>query len=390
MHETATPAADICAVILAGGRGRRMGGRDKALLPLAGWPLIAHVVAALRPQVSAIFINSNRMPADYAALGLPVIADAIPGQPGPLAGVLTALQACPAGYVLVVPCDMPRLPPDLVGRMREALERDDADVCSIDDGTRLHAAVMLLRHRVRPALERYLDSGQRRVQEWLRSVRHTTVDYSAAPDAFVNVNTPEQLQALGADAHSTPRVAFVADSGTGKTTLLERLIPLLRRRGLRLAALKHTHHTFDIDQTGKDSYRLRSAGADQVLVASRRRWALITELNDDAPEPDLPELLQALDHRHLDLILIEGFKHERIAKIELYRPALGKAPLYPSDPEIVAVASDVPLDSDIAIPTLDMNNPESIAEFIVTHIVGPTRPALDTPGVATHNDLRIE
>lgn len=390
MHETANPAADICAVILAGGRGRRMGDRDKALLPLAGWPLIAHVVAALRPQVGAIFINSNRMPADYAALGLPVIADAIPGQPGPLAGVLTALQACPAGYVLVVPCDMPRLPPDLVGRMREALERDDADVCSIDDGTRLHAVVILLRHRVRPALERYLNSGQRRVQEWLRSVRHTAVDYSAAPDAFVNVNTPEQLQALAADAHSTPLVAFVAHSGTGKTTLLERLIPLLRHRGLRLAALKHTHHTFDIDQAGKDSYRLRSAGADQVLVASRRRWALITELGDNAPEPDLAELLQALDHRHLDLILIEGFKHERIAKIELYRPALGKAPLYPSDPGIVAVASDAPLDSDIAIPTLDMNNPESIAEFIVTHIVGPTRPVLDTPGVAAHNDLRIE
>ncbi len=390
MHETAAPAADICAVILAGGRGRRMGGGDKALLPLDGWPLIAHVVAALRPQVGTMLINSNSRPADYAALGLPVIADCIPDQPGPLAGVLTALQACPAGYILVVPCDMPRLPPDLVRRMRDALEQDDADVCSVYDGTRLHAVVMLLRHRVRPSLERYLNSGHRRVQEWLRSVSLTTVDYSAAPDAFVNVNTQEQLRALAADDQSTPQVAFVACSGTGKTTLLERLIPLLRRRGLRLAALKHTHHPFDVDQPGKDSYRLRSAGAYQVLLASPRRWALMTECNDDAAEPDLAELLQVLDHRHLDLILLEGFKHERIPKIELHRPALGKALLYPSDPWIVAVASDGALDSDIVIPTLDMNHPESIADFIVTHIVGATGPALDTSGVAAHNDPCIE
>lgn len=373
MSNAAKPTADICAVILAGGRSRRMGGRDKALLPFARWPLIAHVVAALRPQVGTIYINSNRTDSDYAALGLPLIADILPDQPGPLAGVLTALHTCTTDYVLIVPCDMPLLPADLAARMRAALEQHDADACSISDGTQLHAVVMLLHRRVRPELERYLDTGQRRVREWLQSIKHVTVDYSATPEAFTNVNTPEQLSALKLRHPTTPLLAFVAPSGTGKTTLLERLIPQLRSSGLRVAALKHTHHTFDIDHPGKDSHRLRSAGAQQVLVASRRRWALITEVDKERAEPQLAELLRTLDQEQLDLILIEGFKHEPIPKIELYRASLGKPPLYPSDPDIIAIAGDERPAAECPLPFLDINNPESVAEFIVNHVLNSRR-----------------
>lgn len=394
MQQPALPVPDICAVVLAGGQSRRMGGHDKALLPLAGWPLIAHVIAALRPQVANIIVNSNRHPDSYAPLGLPVIADIVSGQPGPLGGMLTALHACNSEYVLIVPCDTPHLPADLAARMYTALQHDQAEVCTVDDGTRLHPVVVLLHRSVLPSLEHYFRSGQRRVQEWLHSLKHTTVDYSDMPDAFVNVNTPAQLHALEQDGpvttslYSTPLLALVARSGTGKTTLLERLIPLLRDRGLRVAVLKHSHHDFDIDQPGKDSYRLRQAGARQVMVASRRRWALMTEVQGDAPEPDLTGLLPTFDHRHLDLILLEGFKHEAVPKIELRRSSLDGPALYPSDPWVMAVATDTPEQSTDPLPALDISDPESIAGFIVEHVLPAARNTLDTPPARPHNDSR--
>ncbi|GAB4288592.1 MAG: hypothetical protein Kow0096_01080 [Thiohalomonadaceae bacterium] len=168
--------------------------------------------------------------------------------------------------------------------------------------------------------------------------------------------------------HTPPLLAFVAASGTGKTTLLEQLIPLLRSHGLHLAVIKHTHHDFDIDQPGKDSYRLRAAGAQQVMLASRRRWALLTEHRDGRAEPCLEELVDALDRTALDLILVEGFKHEAVSKIELHRPTLGKPPLFPQDPQIIAVACDTAPHIPTPLPLLDLNDPPAIATFVLRHI----------------------
>jgi molybdopterin-guanine dinucleotide biosynthesis protein MobB len=123
--------------------------------------------------------------------------------------------------------------------------------------------------------------------------------------------------------HDIPLLGFAAYSGTGKTTLLEQLIPELNQANIRVAMVKHTHHEkFDIDKPGKDSYRLRKAGAEQMLVASAKRWALMVEHPAQATlnEPDLFELLPHLDLSKADLILVEGFKHENISKIELHRP----------------------------------------------------------------------
>jgi molybdopterin-guanine dinucleotide biosynthesis protein B len=167
---------------------------------------------------------------------------------------------------------------------------------------------------------------------------------------------------------SCPVLGFVAFSGTGKTTLLKRLIPLLKARGLQLAVVKHTHHQFDIDTPGKDSYELRQAGAEQVMVASRRRWALMVETANEVEDPQLDTLIQQLDSAALDLILVEGFKHAAIPKIELHRPALQKPLLCPEDPDIIAVASDVPLSQQIDLPVLALNNPEAIADFIMDFI----------------------
>ncbi len=162
-----------------------------------------------------------------------------------------------------------------------------------------------------------------------------------------------------------PVIGFAAFSGTGKTTLLERVLPILSRGGVRIGMIKHAHHRFDIDTPGKDSYRLRKAGALQTMIASSQRWALMTE-NAVEDVPELEDLIPHLDHKHLDLILVEGFKQAPIPKIELHRPSLGHPLLFPADSHIVAVASDAPLEAETDLPLLDLNQPEEIANFILT------------------------
>ncbi|QFI54144.1 bifunctional molybdopterin-guanine dinucleotide biosynthesis adaptor protein MobB/molybdopterin molybdotransferase MoeA [Aeromonas simiae] len=168
-----------------------------------------------------------------------------------------------------------------------------------------------------------------------------------------------------------PIIGFAAWSGTGKTTLLEQLIPELNRRGLRLAVLKHAHHDFDIDQPGKDSWRLRKAGAEQVLIASARRHAHLTETPNG--EPVLAELLAKLDRTTLDLILVEGFKQDPIPKIALHRAALGKPLPEVRQQDLLAVASDAPL--ELAVPLLPLNDIPAIADFIERHIKAAAAPA---------------
>lgn len=162
--------------------------------------------------------------------------------------------------------------------------------------------------------------------------------------------------------HKVPVLGFAAYSGTGKTTLLVQLIPLLKQNGIRIALIKHAHHDFDIDVPGKDSYQLRKAGAGQVLVASSTRRALIKE-TPFAGEPELDELIAELDLAQVDLVLVEGFRHVPFPKIELHRPALNHGLLYPQDSHIIAVASDEPVDT-AELPQLDINQPEAIVQFI--------------------------
>lgn len=157
-------------------------------------------------------------------------------------------------------------------------------------------------------------------------------------------------------------LGFAAYSGTGKTTLLTQLIPLLRQRGLRIGVIKHSHHDFEIDYPGKDSYQLRHAGATPVMIVSPYRRALISEFNPQQ-ETSLAEQLTAFPCDGIDLILVEGFRHEAFAKIELHRPSLGKPLLYPQDHSIIAVASDQQL-PNMNLPCLDLNHPTVIADFI--------------------------
>lgn len=165
-----------------------------------------------------------------------------------------------------------------------------------------------------------------------------------------------------------PLLGFCAfGSGAGKTTLLTSLIPVLNTYGLRVSVIKHAHHSFDIDHPGKDSYRLREAGTVQMLLGSRYRWALMTELSrtrdQQQEEPGLAELLPHIDPDLVDLILVEGFRNAPIPKIEIYRPDMNMPLLSTHDEHIIAVASNAEVSTHL--PVLDLDNPEEITAFIL-------------------------
>lgn len=170
------------------------------------------------------------------------------------------------------------------------------------------------------------------------------------------------------DCIGRPVLGFAAYSGTGKTTLLTQLIPLLRQQGLRIAVIKHAHHDFDIDHPGKDSYELRKAGAEQMLVASDKRWALVIE-TPDQDEVLLEELLAKIDAESCDLVLVEGFRHLSFPKIELHRPSLGKDLIHIDDESVIAVASDEYIDCG-DLPLLNLNDVGEIAGFICRWLRG--------------------
>jgi molybdopterin-guanine dinucleotide biosynthesis adapter protein len=153
-------------------------------------------------------------------------------------------------------------------------------------------------------------------------------------------------------------LGIVGWSGSGKTTLLTKLIPLLRAQGLTVSTVKHTHHGFDMDRPGKDTYRHREAGAHEVLVAAGTCWALLHEVV--GREPELPELLARM--QPVDLVLVEGYKTHKFPKLEVYRTALGKPPIWPDQPNIVAIAADAPVSADRVV--LPLNDPAAIVAWI--------------------------
>ena len=165
--------------------------------------------------------------------------------------------------------------------------------------------------------------------------------------------------------HPVPLLGFAAYSGTGKTTLLCRLIPLLRQQGLNIGVVKHAHHDFEIDDPEKDSCKLRESGAQKIVVAARDRTAIIIESPENTAEPTLEDALKNIHTKGLDLILVEGFKRAKISKIELHRKALNRPFMYPHDPHIIALALDHELEDKQHAPRLlDLNKTSEIAAFI--------------------------
>ncbi|MFW5815986.1 MAG: molybdenum cofactor guanylyltransferase MobA [Wenzhouxiangella sp.] len=191
------PNADnITAAVLAGGMGRRMGGVDKGLVEVRGRPMIAWTLDAVRPQAGRVLINANRSQNDYAAFGLPVIGDQHEGFQGPLAGLHAVLAAAETPYVAIVPCDTPRLPRDLIARLARALVEQDSELAVAEAGGRVHTLHGLFRADLLGDLTRALEAGERKPDAWYATRRWSRVDFSDVPEAFDNINTPAQRDAL--------------------------------------------------------------------------------------------------------------------------------------------------------------------------------------------------
>ena len=189
-------AVGVTGIVLAGGQGSRMGGVDKGLQAFRGKPMVAHVIERLAPQVDELLINANRNPDDYARFGHRVIADEIPGFAGPLAGFERGLAHASSELVATVPCDSPFLPADLIARLRTQLESADAELAVARTGDQPHPVFTLMRRDVLPSLQRFLGSGQRKIDRWYGELRVAEVAFDDEADAFLNINTRDELAKL--------------------------------------------------------------------------------------------------------------------------------------------------------------------------------------------------
>lgn len=194
---TPTPSADIITgVVLAGGRAQRMGGNDKGLICLHNKPMIKHVIEALKPQVHHIIINANRNRETYEELGYPVVVDSMQGYCGPLAGMASAMQIVDTPYIVTAPCDSPFIPNDLVEILSQELIKDEAEISVAHSGQRMQPVFALLRCALLPSLLDYLETGERKIDLWYAKHKFTIADFSKKPDTFLNINTPEEIEAV--------------------------------------------------------------------------------------------------------------------------------------------------------------------------------------------------
>lgn len=187
---------DITAVILAGGKARRMGGEDKGLIELHGRPLLDYIIARLRPQAGAILINANRNLARYRDFGYPVVEDILGDYFGPLVGMATGMHTTDKPYIVTVPCDSPFIPATLVETLYHSLDSDQADISVAHDGSRIQPVFALIRCELLPSLLSYLDEGGRKIDTWYNQHRLALADFSGSRDTFLNLNTPADRLAL--------------------------------------------------------------------------------------------------------------------------------------------------------------------------------------------------
>ena len=194
----ASVGAHITGIVLAGGMGRRMGGVDKGLVELDGKPMVAHVLARLTPQVGRVLINANQNSDRYALLGHPVVADAVGGFAGPLAGLHAGMTEATTPFVVTVPCDSPFLPLDLVARLATAMTRDDAQLAVAKTRDQAHPVFALVRRDVLPHLASFLQEGGRKIDAWYATLHVVDVPFDDCEDAFRNINTADELAAAAA------------------------------------------------------------------------------------------------------------------------------------------------------------------------------------------------
>jgi len=337
-------------------------GHDKACIKIAGEPLFFHTLDMLRRYFKLVIIAGNRP--DFELGGIRVVPDIYPGSA--LGGLYTGLFTATTDWIFVAPCDMPYPDPRILELLLESRNGSDAVVPRTPGG---YEPVFALYHKnCLPYMEEMLRTGQLRIHAFFQQVKVRFLDWQKMPAdwerSLLNINTPEQLAELRKERLMTPPVvSIVAKSGTGKTTLLEKLIAEMKRRGYKVGAIKHDAHRFDIDYEGKDSWRLTRAGADTMLISSAEKLAMVKQhLNKE--EPSLAESVSSYCS-DVDIVLTEGFKRSPMPKIEVHRRERSEKLLCRDeihDPTLIAVASDSPLQIDV--PLFDINDAQGLCDLI--------------------------
>ena len=370
-------------VILCGGLSKRMG-FDKTFLPFGDCSLLQYQVKRYSPYFQNIYLSvpayRNR-PVDYQAIcGCRAIEDMVENY-GPIGGLYSCFQNTEEDILFFTSVDAPFTDPALAKEICEALiDQPEADVCGIQDPEgRTQPLFTAYSRRILPWLEHALEDNNYRLRAMLRRVNVHILDRFLPTDQFFNMNDPATYYyalnklsqklpgAFPADfataqpkqPTSIPSLSFVAKSGTGKTTYLEKLLPLLKKELLRIAVVKHDAHGFEIDKPGKDSYRLTQAGADHMILTSKDKTAVIFSHKEQNPE--LSFILKHIEN--VDLIITEGYKLGDQQKIHILRKGHCEAPIVSTE-NIIAYVTDFPYEADV--PVFDLNRPEDIVPFLLT------------------------
>jgi molybdopterin-guanine dinucleotide biosynthesis protein MobB len=357
-------------VILAGGESRRFGS-PKALALVQGRRMIDRVLDALYAAVPAVGINAND-PTPFAELGLPMRFDTAFGA-GALGGIHAALHwatECGLSGALVVACDMPWVSAELLRTLADRSMSTDADAIVPESGGRRGIEPLCAWYSVRclPQVERMIEERDLRVHRLLDRVRAEVIPVAEVRrlgdpgTLFLNVNTADDLRRAERRG-APPAVCIVGKKNSGKTTLTVALLAELRRRGLRVASIKHGHHAFETDQPGKDSWRHFNDGrAEATLMAGEGKIALVMRMEGD---PDPAALVRDFyTGRGYDLVLIEGYKAGPFPKIEVFRRAAHDRPLYAgagdaTESYLAIVTDDASFTAERPVIVMDADHPDA-------------------------------
>jgi molybdopterin-guanine dinucleotide biosynthesis protein MobB len=372
-------------VILAGGASRRFG-TPKALATVGGRRIIDRVRDALAAAVADVVVSANEQGL-FADLHLPMRADDVAGL-GALGGVHTALRwAAERGRsgALVVACDMPWISADLLRTIAARAASIEADAVVPESGGRRGMEPLCAWYSIRclPRVERMIDEGERRMHRLVDTVRAEVIPLAEVRRIgdpgilFLNVNTVDDLHEAERHGRPPPAVCIIGKKNGGKTTLAVALLAELRRRGLRVASIKHGHHAFETDQPGRDSWRHFNEGAaEATIMAGEGKIALVMRMEG---EPDPARLVRDFyTGRGYDLVLIEGYKAGPFPKIEVFRRAVHDRPLFvdaggAADSYLAIVTDDASLRAELPVIVMDADRPDDhvrrVAELIVSRFV---------------------
>ncbi len=354
-NDNIEPATDVTGVVFAGGKSTRMG-NDKACLEIDGLTLFQRVARSLGQVCQQIQIAGERP--DLSADNLPAFADIHPGSS--LGGLHNALTNAKTDWVLVLPCDLPYPSVKLLQTL--LANRKDVHAVIPDISSGMEPLVACYNRAILPLVEEQINKGDFRLTNLLERLQVRTLGDRQLPSgwrrALTNLNRPQDLERV---LTPPPVVTFVARSGTGKTTLLVKVITELTSRGWTIGALKHDAHRFEIDHEGKDSWKMATAGAAITAISSPAKTAVIER---HELEPGFDQLLKPFIGK-VDILLTEGFKRSSLPKIEAHRAELEQTLLCRGeyeDPSLIAVASNAQMPLDV--PCFNLNDAPSIADFI--------------------------